>query len=225
MKRYSTMVAVIWLSLCAAPLLADEPRQMLKQLKQIVTQQDFGLFQQFYYMNPRPDLVMSAWQFLSKNKLSENPASDRHLVPFYAQLFCNEATGVGKVDAGLTFLTDSDKSLYYQALRMCGSNVATTILKARLSSTRSKDEKQFIESLLSSRPINLRSAPINSPEILDMLWNSFFATGDIAFVKRIKEAMDTDPSDPQLIAIKYAAQFSLSANAANHPVVRELLGK
>src|ERR1019366_1352485 len=74
------------------------------------------------------------------------------------------------------------------------------------------------------QPPNLLKDEITSPQFLDALWASFFATGDERYVWRLISALpmvDTK-GDVSKMLIGGAAQWSLTSNAIQHGRVMEI---
>jgi hypothetical protein len=67
---------------------------------------------------------------------------------------------------------------------------------------------------------DLYSMPVDSPQVLDMLWASFFATGEDLPVKRIISVLHLEKEGHGgQILIGGAANWSLKSNAKQHPKV------
>ena len=68
--------------------------------------------------------------------------------------------------------------------------------------------------------------PLAKPERLDMLWVSYFACGNAAYVERITTALSPPDAEERTVAqvpIEGAARWPLSSNARQHEDVRRSL--
>ncbi len=74
-----------------------------------------------------------------------------------------------------------------------------------------------LQKMLSQKNIIARSA-----EELDFLWGAFSATGDTRFVQIIERTAKSSQSDP---LVKAAAEWSLSSQRKEHPLVEQTLNK
>ncbi|MES9946101.1 MAG: hypothetical protein ABW080_14190 [Candidatus Thiodiazotropha sp.] len=86
---------------------------------------------------------------------------------------------------------------------------------------------KIIEQVKQTPPIDLKTTSVDSPEILDMLWATFFASGNPFYVERIIGVLDlpTDTGQKQTriknMLLVGAAKWSLSSNAVQHELVHE----
>lgn len=78
-------------------------------------------------------------------------------------------------------------------------------------------QQQSLEKMLSQKNIIA-----NSPAELDFLWGAFSATGDKRFVEIIARTAESTKSDP---LVKSAAEWSLSSQRKEHPLVEQILNK
>jgi hypothetical protein len=89
------------------------------------------------------------------------------------------------------------------------------------------EQRSMIEDLARSTPPKLSQLPLESdPGIMAALWGNFMATGDEAPVLRIIEALPFTmiaQGDPQRLAMGRVAEWSLASNAAQHPLVMEIV--
>jgi len=88
-----------------------------------------------------------------------------------------------------------------------------------------RDFLQFSLNLIQSGgPLSLKE---HSPQVNDMYWGAFFASGHPAYVRRlIDELMYCDErQDMQLFLSGATAKWSLLSNAKSHPLVRQILAQ
>lgn len=79
----------------------------------------------------------------------------------------------------------------------------------------------FAQHVMEKRPPELLQDPVDAPELLDMLWGAFFATGDAQYVRRIMEALEL-VGDMRAVVVKATARWSLTSNVQQHPRVRDI---
>ncbi|MFQ5898165.1 MAG: hypothetical protein ACE5JN_07955 [Candidatus Methylomirabilia bacterium] len=87
------------------------------------------------------------------------------------------------------------------------------------------DLKTVATGLLGRRPKNVLNSPVSSPRDLDLLWATFFATGDSAVVEKITSVVDlAEDGHGRELLLGAAARWSLRSNARQHPRVLEIVG-
>ncbi len=80
--------------------------------------------------------------------------------------------------------------------------------------------KDTIEGRISGEQIDLYTTEISNPGVLDMLWASFFATGDVLPIQRIISVLHLrKDGHGEEIIVGGAAEWSLRSNVTQHPKV------
>jgi hypothetical protein len=67
--------------------------------------------------------------------------------------------------------------------------------------------------------------PGHSPELNDMYWGAFFATGSTAYLQKLVDQLHyyDERDDEALFLVGATAKWSLASNARSHPIVRSTL--
>ncbi len=86
---------------------------------------------------------------------------------------------------------------------------------------------QVRKELQEGKPVPLAKIPVTDPGILDALWGGFFASGKVTYVRRIISTLgySMEKGKKAVTAVQIAAEWSLAANAARHPLVLETCKK
>ena len=95
-----------------------------------------------------------------------------------------------------------------------------------LAKDASEEMQPVIATMVATEPVPLLFVTIDDPAVIDMLWISFFAGGNPAYVRRIAEMLAVpDPEKKDMVALSLwgAARWSLTSNAREHAAVRAAL--
>lgn len=208
--------------ICSCFISLDAQEIKYNSLTKIATHSDLNAFMSYYYTNPKVELNPSAINFILEKKLNADKENERHIVPFFAQIFKVHDDKIPVWLGDLNHLSDDDKFIFAHAMFLSqGVNGKKEILKY-LKSTENEELKQVFTKLSSDRkPIDLRSIPLTKPVYLDMLWNSFFATGDVTFLDKLLLATETKKKSIDEVLIYSAARWSFKSIAQNHKKVFE----
>lgn len=145
------------------------------------------------------------------------------LASFMAELMRRNPDQVDAWVASLSDITESQKRLLMAALWQANLPQATEQLR-KMTSTLKGEDKKFFDKLSEKPATPLETKPIAAPAQLDLLWASFFASGDTKYVDRVIDALAMyNQSGTQNILIGGAAKFSLTANARQHETVLRFL--
>jgi len=205
---------VLGLSLCA-----QSRPELIKSIDRITTEDQLNEWLTYYYLHPRPDLVVSAVQFMSKQGHLQEAHAQTPFCVFLAQVFSANA---GELDTWFGQLrngTEDQKSALALTLWMVGSGSSKALLKS-LSGDGSGGFQNYVGELLADdHPPDLLHDDIGNAGCLDALWASFFASGDERYVKRIIGALPlmNVHGDTGTMLIGGAARWSLASNAFQHP--------
>lgn len=88
-----------------------------------------------------------------------------------------------------------------------------------------KDYVKYIDEYLVREPGDLKTMQITTALDLDMLWASFFATGDEVFIKQIISTLDYNKERDEVDLVSEAAIWSLKSNAEQHEKVLNILNE
>jgi hypothetical protein len=209
---------ILGLSLCA-----QSRPELIKSIDHITTKDQLSEWLNYYYVHPRPDLVVSAMQFMStQGKLQEANAKTPYCV-FLANVFAANAAKVETWFGELRSGPEDQKSALALVLWMTDTKGSQSLLKS-LSKEGSPTFQEYVTELAADdhRPDFLHDE-INSPGFLDALWVSFLVSGDERYVKRVISALPLiNDSDTGRMLIGGAAKWSLASNAFQHPKVMQI---
>ena len=221
--RYILSILVAPIVLVAA-LCGQSRPELIKAIDKITTQEQLSEWVTYYYLHPRPDLVVSATQFMSAQGLLLKPNTSMPFCTFLANVFTANPAKVEGWFGELRTGPEDQKSAMALTLWMADTNGSQNLLKS-LSKEGSAPFQKYVNELLADnhRP-DLLHDEINNPDCLDSLWVSFFASGDERFVKKIISALPLAQEEDhvELMLVGGAARWSLASNAYQHPKVMEI---
>ncbi|MBL0954780.1 MAG: hypothetical protein IBJ01_08455 [Leptospira sp.] len=213
-----TIFLLIFLSSFFVSLFAQEFKY--NALTSIESHENFQQFMKFYYTNPKSILIPSAINFIIDQKINETKENERHIVPFFAQIFRTHDDKVPEWFANITKLSDDDKFIFAHAMFLSEGNNGKKEIQKFLESTENEELKQVFTRLSDNRkPIDLRTVTLTNPVYLDMLWSSFFASGDVSYLEKLLLATETKKKTIEEVLIFSAARWSMKANAQEHKKV------
>ncbi|MDU0354120.1 hypothetical protein RS130_09390 [Paraglaciecola aquimarina] len=182
-----------------------------------------------YYQSPNPEKFVTEVIKLSQQGVLSDPKRQQSLAVFLGRILIANPNQTNQWLSALGTLNKKDtQTLYYTAWL-----ADTKESKAYLQSVNA-------QSLLNSKAINYLEIDIKSPKTLDNLWSYFFATGQIAPIRRIVSALNyaeysgalkayktskqtnEDKRKAKIDAIFQAARWSIGSNIKQHSKVAEI---
>jgi hypothetical protein len=187
---------------------------------------EFGEWMTFYYQNPSPERVPTALVYFCNSAMYKSNAT-MPMAAFFSALFRKDSALMQKTfdEVSLNGI-ESAKIMFINILSLT-NNAESKILLGKAQSAWQSERLQGIIARQLARPHDdLYSISVDTPQVLDMLWASFFATGDDLPVQKIISVlhMSKDGHGEEII-VGGAANWSLKSNAQQHPKVLEICKK
>jgi hypothetical protein len=151
----------------------------------------------YYYQDPHPEFILETIKCLNSNKWPEKQDQFAPVIGFYAEIFAlNPLMVQGWADE----------------VQLCGGNTKEVLL---LSLKASLKMGKLIKGGLSD----------SDPSSNDFCWGAFFASGDTTFLNAIVENLThlSEKATLNQFLTAASAQWSLSSNAVQHPIVKQYL--
>jgi hypothetical protein len=166
----------------------------------------------YYYLNPRPDLVIPSLDLVDRDL---QRAQGRSLADevnlggirtFYAKLLEQNPAVVREVERKLATLPVGQQAFMREALRRCGTDGCRAVLRS---------------------PSSPPAAVQLDPGALDDSWAAFFATGEEKYVREVIEVLPWSEvhGDVNRLLVGGAAKWSLASNAYQHARVLSICEK
>ncbi len=185
---------------------------------------EFGNWSTYYYQEPEPERIPSALMYFCETPMFESSDRALPMAAFFTALFLKDSALMRKTyDNVSSSGTENDKFMLITVLSLTNTKESSALLEKAKSSWKSKELKEIITRQLENSHDGIYKIPVDNPTILDMLWASFFATGDELPVQRIISALQLmEGGGAEGIMVGGAANWSLGANARQHPRVLEI---
>jgi hypothetical protein len=184
------------------------------------SQKYFSKWLTYYYLNPEPENIVQAVNYISENGFLQNGKTYPPIFGFLAGVFKNNPSKVSSWVDNLSSLEDSSYGVVVLGLWYANLSDSKEKVYAMLEK-RPALKKQF-NYLYQGSPMEIRKIPLEQgPWVLDALWGNFMATGNTEPVARIIEALpwlDVKGEINKLL-VAGAAQWSLTSNAEQHKKV------
>lgn len=183
-----------------------------------------------YYENPSPERFVAEVQGLSKAGHLSSPETGAMIAVFLGRVMAANPVAVESWLNQLGDLIGGDRETILLAAGFSRTQEARSFL------AKQPDGAKYLEELM-----DVRSIELEDPAVLDMLWADFFATGEVAPLKRLVHVLnygqyagameryaksqktEKDREDAMRDAVFQAARWSLESNAQQHRRVGELL--
>ena len=183
---------------------------------------EFGEWLTFYYQNPSPERIPVALEYFSDSTLYKTNTA-MPIAAFFSALFKKDVGLMQKVYDEISLNgSENSKIMLINILSLTNNVESKGLLEKSERAWQSKRLQGIIAQM--SRPhYDLYSIPVDSPQVLDMLWASFSATGEVLPVQRIISVLHLQKEGHgEEILTGGAASWSLEANAHEHPMVLEI---
>lgn len=178
----------------------------------------------YYYTHPQPDGIPARVREMGALGLFRNRNDYAPMVAFLAEVFRQNPNRIAGWFESLQNTSPDVRSAIIRAAWESNTKAGTAVL----TSLRAQKERDFALKIRKQKPIDLAKDRIDSPDFLDMLWATFFASGKAWPVQRIigvlswKVPAAGAANSTGVILIIAAARWSLSANAFQHRRVYEI---
>ncbi|MBY0358107.1 MAG: hypothetical protein K2W82_08910 [Candidatus Obscuribacterales bacterium] len=190
--------------------------------KAIENLDDLKAWMTFYYLHPQPELTVQAINFADKENLFQGN-SLAPLQAFFSRVFAQNPDKIKAIFSETKAVKDTSRSFILSAIWGSDSKEGGELLNTLANQLPEKAKNEFLKEISKKAPAP-EAMPIDSPDVLDMLWACFSASGNEKYVKRIMTVLPGDKENKDLnkMLLASAAKWSLASNAEQHPKVMEI---
>ncbi|MCB9898619.1 MAG: hypothetical protein H6825_11505 [Planctomycetes bacterium] len=223
--RPRALALVFGLACCITPIAGQEATGSENPAVESVAEKAFDLsrWMTTFHASPDPDRVAFVIEEMSRQgSWKKNGALD---TAFLAEVFRQYPDRVAEWVSGAATLAEDERHYVYIATWWSQVPVSASVLEGAMDSETSVN-RAALRKYLDRKPTPLQEMEIAGPEVLDMLWASYFAGGRAVFVERLTTALTIplgDEVDVDLRTVRQAARWSLESNARQHADVRRIL--
>ncbi len=172
-----------------------------------------------YYLAPQPELTPRAIATISKEGLFGEDTTQEPIMFFLSCVFRSHPQKLKSFLSDLTALPLLDQQVLVYAVWLSDTQESFEHL-IELAQVCDAEIQEVIKNLARESPPKAINLPVDHPNILDILWSSFFATGEDKYVIRIISALSkVNSSDITDYAVLEAAKWSLRNNIQSHEKV------
>lgn len=185
---------------------------------------EYQNWMEHYYEKPTPAQVVPAIRNFCEAQMLDKVVAIS-ATTFFGTLFKkDDALAESAYNQITQSKSDDEKILLVNALWYANTPACRALLQ--------KTQKDWLaglpyviagQKIAAPEPESLLSMPIENTFVIDMLWASFYATGEAAPVERIISALPLKNNDKkELKGVGLRANTSIMVNAQNHPKVMEI---
>jgi len=191
----------------------------------IDTEIELNEFVASFYETNNTDLVSSSITFLDSSDILDDPGSHGSTIGFYSEVFKNNPSKlkvwIEEIDA---LSNENSEMVFWVALWMSNTIEGSRYLKNK-SEKEKGERKETLTGFLSNEPWDLKNIMPQSPEDNDILWGTFYASGNPDYIVPIIDAATRYDEKDSLNEFVTAgtAKWSLSANALVSEIVMDTL--
>jgi len=187
---------------------------------------EFGEWMTFYYQNPNPERVPAALVYFCNSAMYKSNAT-MPTAAFFSALFRKDNALMQKIFDEISLNgSENAKIMLVNILSLTNNSESKALLGEAQSSWQSERLQGIIARQVTRPHDDLYGISVDTPQVLDMLWASFFATGDDLPVQKIISVLHlSKDGHGEEIIVGGAANWSLKSNIQQHPKVLEICKK
>ena len=184
-----------------------------------VGEKEFLEWSTYYYRDPEPQRSRPMLQYAAKKGYLKDPYARMLLAVFLGRVAADDPLQLGAWAGAVSDASDAEQEVLLRAIWFSRHPSAAETLRGLVGKT-SDEHKALLDLLLKEEAPAVEQMPVESADVLDMLWSCYMATGDVKYVRRIIGALAYRGSaDRKRVVVAAAAKWSLTSNCAMHPQV------
>ncbi len=187
------------------------------------TKEEFTKWMTYYYLNPEPEKISSAIQYLSDHNILDDSKAFPPTFGFLSGIFNENENQVTQWMESFNTLPDSKYRV--MVLNLWYANLTNSKTRVHGILQNRQTLMDDLNILFENNPMSVIEIPLEKGAwVLDSLWENFMATGKNEPVARIIEALPwfDVKGDRNRLMIGRAAAWSLTSNAIQHKKVIDI---
>lgn len=196
------------------------------ELKELVNVEALNRWMTYYYLHPQPELLVAALLLADKQGLLQGDAAPP-MQAFASRVMAQNPGKIRDWYQQLAPIGNSSKTLVLTAVWWSGTKESKELLDAIAANLPEKAKAEFHKQI-DTPAQEIDKMEIESPDLLDMLWACFCATGDEKYVRRLASTLTwskANSKDLGKMMIASSARWSIISNIKQHPKVKEICEK
>lgn len=174
-------------------------------------------FMVHYYLHPDPAKVSRAVHTMHKIGYLQKESAGAPITSFLSQIFRSSSSAIETALADFSSYAATEQQVLLRALWLADTAQSKMTLQKLLAGNDNAE-------LLKSIPPKIEQLPVESPDVLDMLWGAFLATGDEKYVIQVISVLpySTIKGNIPHLLVGGSARWSLTSNAVQHKRVLDI---
>jgi hypothetical protein len=182
-----------------------------------MTENELNDFMIYYYLHPSPEKIPQAVQAMHKMGYLRKESAGAPIAAFLSLIFRSTSVAMEKTLVDFSSYSPVEQQVLLRALWLADTAQSKTALqKFELGN----DNAESVKSV----PPRIEQLPVESPDVLDMLWGAFMATGDEKYVIQVISVLpySTIKGNIPRLLVGGSAKWSLTSNAIQHKRVLDI---
>ena len=177
----------------------------------------------YYYLHPTPETTSLAIQSMQQLGYLKKESVGAPLASFFSLIFRSSPMAIESSLKTFANFSSEEQQVLLRSLWLANTKQAKIQL-GKLIAIQVNNGIHDNEDLLESDPQEIDKLPVNSPDILDMLWGAFMATGEEKYVVQVISVLpfSTIKGDVARLLVGGSARWSLISNAIQHKRVLDI---
>ena len=183
----------------------------------VMTENELNDFMSYYYLHPTPEKVPQAVQAMHKMGYLQKESAGAPLTAFLSLIFKSTSSAIEKSLVDFSSYPPTEQQVLLRALWLADTSQSKMALqKFKLGNDNAE--------LFKSVPPKIEQLPVESPDVLDMLWGAFMASGDEKYVIQVISVLpySTIKGNIPHLMVGGSAKWSLTSNAIQHKRVLDI---
>lgn len=170
-----------------------------------------------YYLHPSPEKVSQAVQTMHKMGYLQKESAGAPITSFLSLIFRSSFSAIETTLVDFSSYSPTGQQVLLRALWLADTAQSKMTLQKLVAGNDNAE-------LLKSVPPKIEQLPIESPDVLDMLWGAFMATGDEKYVVQVISVLpySTIKGNIPRLLVGGSAKWSLTSNAIQHKRVLDI---
>lgn len=182
-----------------------------------MSENELNDFMVYYYLHPKPEKVSQAVQTMHKIGYLQNESAGAPITSFLSLILGSTPSTIETTLADFSAYSPTEQQVLLRALWLADTLQSKMALQKLVVGNENAELLQF-------PPPKLEQIPVESPDVLDMLWGAFMATGDEKYVLPIISVLpySTVKGNIPRLLVGGSAKWSLTSNAIQHKRVLDI---
>ncbi len=188
-----------------------------------MTEKELNTWMTYYYLHPSPEEAPLAIQSMHQIGYLKRENAGAPIASYFSLIFRSCPAAIEPSFKSFAEFLPEEQKLLLRSLWLAKTGEAKVQL-GKLVKTQVAKGNHENEDLLKYEAPEIETISVDSPDVLDMLWGAFLATGDEKYVIRVISVLPYSAikGDIARLLVGGAAKWSLESNAIQHKRVLDI---